>query len=122
MAHFAKINNMNIVEEVVVVGNDQEHRGNDFLNEIGFAGRWIQTSYNTLANQHSNGGVPLRKNYAAPGYTYDESRDAFIPPKQYDSWILNEDTCIWSAPVEYPTDGKLYSWDESIINWVEING
>lgn len=121
MAHFARVNEDNIVEEVVVVGNDDEHRGNDFLNEIGFPGRWIQTSYNTLAGVHSLGGIPLRKNYAAPGYFYDELRDAFIPPKQFDSWILNEDTCIWNPPVEYPSDGKIYSWREESLSWVELN-
>lgn len=122
MAHFAKVNENNIVEEVVVVGNDNEHRGNDFLNEIGFPGRWIQTSYNTLAGQHSLGGFPLRKNYAAPGYFYDEQRDAFIPPKPFESWILDENSCIWNSPVEYPTDGFIYAWNEETLSWTKLNG
>ena len=117
MAHFAKVNDDNIVEEVVVVGNDNEHNGNDFLNQIGFTGRWIQTSYNTLGGQHSLGGEPIRKNYAGIGYFYDEDLDAFIPPKPFNSWVLDEETCLWKAPIDRPNDGELYTWREEDLNW-----
>ncbi len=78
-----------------------------------------QTSYNTHGGVHSLGGTPLRKNYAGIGYTYDAGRDAFIPPKPYASWVLNETNCLWDAPVAYPNDGKRYSWDEATTSWVE---
>lgn len=121
MAHFAQIDENNIVTQVLVVGNDQEHRGQEFLaNDLGLGGTWIKTSYNTHGGVHSEGGTPLRKNYAGIGYTYDEVRDAFIPPKPYNSWILNEDTCLWDAPVPYPTDGEMYMWDEDSKNWSPI--
>ena len=81
-----------------------------------------QTSYNTHGGVHALGGTPLRKNYAGIGYTYDVGRDAFIPPKPYASWLLNEGTCLWDAPVAYPDDGKRYSWDEATTSWVEIEG
>lgn len=121
MAHFAQVDENNTVVQVLVVSDDQAHRGQDFLaNDLGLGGNWIQTSYNTNAGVHANGGTPLRKNYAGIGYTYDASRDAFIPPKPFNSWTLNEDTCLWDAPVAYPADGKLYRWDEDTTNWVEI--
>ena len=107
MAHFAKLGVGNIVNRVEVVSNDiavNEQAGVDFLNNLyGTRDIWKQTSYN------SN----MRKNFAAIGYTYDESRDAFISPQPYPSWILDEDTCIWKAPIEVPSDDKQYSWDES---------
>ena len=81
-------------------------------------GEWIQTSYNTRAGVHLNGRTPLRKNYAGIGFTYDPALDAFIPPKPYASWVLNEDTCQWEAPVAYPSDDLKYSWDESTTSWV----
>jgi hypothetical protein len=81
-----------------------------------------QTSYNTHGGVHALGGTPLRKNYAGIGYTYDAGRDAFIPPKPYASWVLNETTCLWDAPVAYPDDGKRYSWDEATTSWVEVEG
>jgi hypothetical protein len=81
-----------------------------------------QTSYNTHGGVHALGSTPLRKNYAGIGYTYDAGRDAFIPPKPYASWLLNETTCLWDAPVAYPDDGKRYSWDEATTSWVEIEG
>jgi hypothetical protein len=113
MAHFAKIKN-NIVENVVVVSNDiatSEQAGIDFLNNLyGTKDVWKQTSY--------NGNI--RKNYAGIGYTYDEARDAFIAPKPYDSWILDEDTCIYQPPVPIPNDGKHYSWNEENQSWEEI--
>lgn len=120
MAHFAEINSDNIVVRVLVVGNDQEDRGQEFLaNDLGLGGIWIKTSYNTRGGIHINGGIPLRKNYAGIGFSYDPQRDAFIPPKpsQHPSWILNEDSCLWEPPVSYPTNGKRYTWNESIVNW-----
>ena len=110
MAHFAQIEN-NIVTQVLVVDNTQEHRGQEFLaNDLNLGGTWIQTSYN------SN----IRKNYAGIGFTYDSVRDAFIPPKPFDSWLLDEDTCQWNAPTPYPQDDKRYVWDEEQLNWKEI--
>jgi hypothetical protein len=116
MAHFAKLGTGNIVERVEVVSNDvavTEQAGSDFLNKIyNTRDVWKQTSYNNN----------IRKNFAGIGFTYDQQRDAFIPPKPYNSWILNEQTCNWEAPVAYPTDGKRYSWNESLVNWELING
>jgi hypothetical protein len=83
-------------------------------------GEWIQTSYNTHGGEHKLGGTPLRKNYAGIGFTYDRVKDAFIPPKPFASWLLNEDTCLWNAPVAMPDDGKIYQWDEATVNWVEV--
>ena len=125
MAHFAEIDNQGVVNQVLVVPDDQQHRGQEFLaNDLGLGGTWIQTSYNTRAGVHygkdkkPDGGVALRKNYAGIGYTYDSSRDAFIPPRPYPSWILNEDSCQWHAPVDYPKDGKKYRWDEAAVSWI----
>ena len=92
-----------------------------FVNKVETEpGEWIQTSYNTKAGVHLNGGTPLRKNYAGIGYTYDKTRDAFVPPKQHESWTLNEDTCQWDPPTSYPDDGKEYTWDEGTTSWVEV--
>lgn len=104
MAHFAKLNN-NIVTEVIVAEQD-------FINSgrVGDEFLWVQTSYNGN----------FRKNFAGVGYTYDKTKDAFIAPKPYASWTLVEDTCQWTAPVTYPTDGKVYGWDEDTTNWTEI--
>lgn len=121
MAHFAQIDENNIVTQVLVVGDDQEHRGQEFLaDDLGLGGTWIKTSYNTHGGVHSNGGTPLRKNYAGIGYTYDAGRDAFIPPKPYNSWVLNEDTCLWDAPTPMPTEGGPYMWVEDDLNWQAI--
>lgn len=114
MSHFAKVNN-GIVEQVIVA---EPEFFDTFVDTS--PGEWIQTSYNTRGGQHLNGGTPLRKNYAGVGYTYDRERDAFIPPKPFASWTLNEETCLWDAPVAMPDDGKLYSWDETQTNWVEV--
>ena len=114
MAHFAKIEN-GIVTQVNVVDEEYFHAN----RETRYTGQWVQTSYNTQGGVHLLGGTPLRKNYAGIGYTYDETRDAFIPPKPFNSWLLNEDTCQWDAPVAYPTDGKLYMWDEEQQQWTE---
>lgn len=113
MAHFAKVEN-GIVTQVIVAEQDVIASG-----LFGPLGLWVQTSYNTLGGQHRLGGRPLRKNYAGIGFTYDEDRDAFIPPKPFASWVLNEDTCLWEAPVAMPTDGKFYTWDEATTSWVE---
>ena len=119
MSHFAKINSDEIVETVIVAEQDFIDSG-----AVGDASDWVQTSYNTRGGVHyapnsnePDGGVALRKNYAGKGFTYDKTRDAFIPPKPFPSWGLNEDTCQWNAPVPYPDDGKEYMWDEDIINW-----
>ena len=118
MAHFAEIDENGIVLRVLVVDNAQESNGQDFLaNTLGLGGTWVKTSYNTVGGVHTNGGTPLRKNYAGIGYTYDSGRDAFIPPKPYASWTLNEDSCLWEAPVAYPTDGSMYTWNEETISW-----
>lgn len=124
MAHFAKLGFKNIVEQVIVVSNDvasTEQDGINFINNLyGTNDVWKQTSYNTSCGIHTSGGTPFRKNYAGIGYTYDEVRDAFIPPKNFNSWILNEEKCIWEAPINYPNDGKKYNWDEQTISWKEV--
>ena len=124
MAHFAKIGIGNIVEKVEVVHNNvatTEQAGIDFLNNL-YKSRdiWRQTSYNTYAGEHSLGGTPFRKNFAGVGYRYDQTKDAFIPPQPYNSWTLNETTCIWDPPVAYPSDGKIYIWNETTRQW-ELN-
>jgi hypothetical protein len=117
MAHFAELDDNNIVKQVIVVhnnelldesGNESEQKGIDFCINL-FGGRWVQTSY--------NGNI--RKNYAGQGYLYDPIRDAFVPPQPYPSWLLDEQTCQWEAPVAYPTDGSLYSWNEETTSWIE---
>ena len=114
MAHFAELDENNIVTQVIVVSNNEllendiesEQKGIEFCkNHLG--GKWIQTSY--------NGNI--RKNFASIGYSYDESRNAFIPPKLFNSWILNENTCQWEPPIAYPTDDLIYEWNEEIVNW-----
>ena len=108
MAHFAELNDNNIVIRVLVTDNDFPNEGYDWLVET-FGGTWVQTSYNAR----------IRKNYAGVGFIYDEDLDAFIPPKPFDSWLLNEETCLWEAPEPYPTDGKHYNWDEETQDWIE---
>ena len=126
MASFAKIGLNSKVIEVLSVHNnvlkdsngvEQEVIGIDFLTKLTGYPVWKQTSYNTHGGVHSSGGTPLRKNHASIGYAYDETRDAFIPPKPFNSWVLNEDTCLWNAPVIYPTDGNKYTWNESTLTW-----
>jgi hypothetical protein len=127
MAHFAKLDENNIVIRVHRVGNDiatSEQAGIDYLQKIhNTDATFKQTSYNTKGGVHygqngqPDGGVALRKNYAGKGYTYDESRDAFIAPKPYPSWTLNETTCFWEAPVAEPTDDNYYVWDETSQSW-----
>ena len=120
MAHFAELDANNVVLRVIVVGNkdtadangvEKEHIGAAFCERL-FGGTWKQTSY--------NGNI--RKNYAGIGYTYNPSIDAFVPPKPFASWVLNNDTAQWGAPTPMPTDGKRYSWDEATLSWVEIEG
>ena len=122
MAHYAFLNLNNIVTEVIV-GKDEGENGINWEQHYGeFRGQTCKrTSYNTNANIHSNNGTPYRKNYAGIGYTYDSTRDAFIPPQPYPSWTMSEETCLWSAPIPMPTDGKRYSWDEPTLAWVEID-
>ena len=119
MAHFAKINENNIVETVNVVNDVDAVSGQDFLHSLGLTGTWIQTSYNTRGNKHLLSGTPLRGNYAGKGYIYDSVNDVFYPPQPYPSWTISADTdWIWKAPVPRPTDGRTYKWDESALNWV----
>jgi hypothetical protein len=119
MAHFAEIDSNNTVLRVIVVNNNElldqnsqesEAKGIDFCRNL-FGGTWLQTSY--------NGNI--RKNYAAPGHTYDSQRDAFIAPQPFASWLLNEDTCAWEAPVAMPTDGNIYRWNEPTTSWIAWN-
>ena len=112
MSHYAKVLN-GIVQQVIVA---EAEFFQTFVDTS--PGEWIQTSYNTYGGQHKNGGTPLRKNYAGIGFTYDRTKDAFIPPKPFASWTLNEDTCLWDAPTSMPTDGKFYEWDESTTSWI----
>jgi hypothetical protein len=111
MTHFARVQD-GIVTEVIVIEQDMIDTG-----LWGPPEEWIQTSYNTHAGVHRHGGTPLRKNYAGVGYSYDELLDAFIPPKPFDSWLLDETTCHWVAPLDYPQDGNQYIWDEENQQW-----
>jgi hypothetical protein len=108
MSHWAEIDENNIVTRVLVGNNSEPDEGEAFMNSLG--GTWVKTSYNGT----------IRKNYAGIGYSYDSSRDAFIAPKPFESWELDEDTCRWEAPVAYPTDGKMYTWNEENTNWEEV--
>jgi len=136
MASFAKLNSENIVITVVSVVNEvlkdsngieQESIGIQFLKTLYNEPNaiWKQTSYNTVGGVHNNGGIPFRKNHAGIGYSYDLNRDAFIAPKPYNSWVLNENTCLWNAPIAYPIDSNVnnrYKWNEEILNWELMNG
>ena len=131
MAHFAQLDENNTVLQVLVIGNDDtsDENGNEveaigveFCKSLfGSNTIWKQTSYNTKGGEHLLGGTPFRKNYAAIGFKYDETLDAFIPPKPFPSWTLNEDTCLWEAPIPMPTDDKDYIWNEENQTWDEIN-
>lgn len=114
MSHFAKVVD-GVVTQVIVA---EPEFFETFVDSS--PGEWIQTSYNTHGGVHANGGTPLRKNYAGIGYTYDRTRDAFIPPQPFASWTLSDETCLWSAPVAYPTDGNLYTWDEVTLSWTVV--
>lgn len=111
MSHYAKVEN-GIVTQVIVAEEDFIQTG-----ALGDPAGWIQTSYNTRGGEHPE-GRPLRKNYAGIGYTYDNQRDAFIPPQPYPSWTMSEDTCLWSAPVAMPTEGGPFTWNEETQTWV----
>jgi len=114
MGHFAKVNN-GIVQQVIVA---EQEFFNTFVDTS--PGEWIQTSYNTHGNQHTQGGTPLRGNYAGIGYTYDRTNDVFYAPKPYPSWTLNQTTWLWESPTPYPTDDKFYRWNEATTSWVEV--
>ena len=115
MSHFAQIDENNIVTQVLVIEQDVVDTG-----LFGNPSSWIQTSYNTHGGAHATGGTPLRKNYAGIGFSYYRDIDAFVPPQPYTSWTLNETSCLWQAPVAYPTDDKRYEWNESSQQWDEI--
>ncbi len=114
MAHYAKVKDGIVIK---VIRAEADFFDN-FIDTT--PGTWIQTSYNTYCGEHSDGGTPLRKNFAGIGFTYDSDRDAFIPPKPFNSWILNETTCQWEAPIPYPSDNKDYIWNEETQSWDEI--
>jgi hypothetical protein len=114
MAHFAKVEN-GVVTQVIVIDQDTLN-----LGHWGDPSLWIQTSYNTQGGKHLLGGTPLRKNYAGIGFTYDANRDAFLPPRPFPSWVLDEDTCLWGAPIPRPDENKIYNWDEDSKSWVEM--
>lgn len=118
MAHYAFLDENNIVTEVIP-GKDEGDDGIDWEQHYGeFRGQGCKrTSYNTVGGVHTGGGTPFRKNYAGIGYTYDAQRDAFIPPQPFASWLLNEQTCQWEAPVPSPTDNNMYVWDEQSQSW-----
>jgi hypothetical protein len=114
LSHFAKIEN-GIVTQVIVIDAETLQ-----LGHWGDPSLWKQTSYNTHGGVHATGGTPLRFNYAGLGYSYDAGRDAFIPPKPFASWLLNETSCLWDAPTPMPTDGKMFKWSEDTLSWVEV--
>ena len=114
MSHFAKVCDGKVTQVIVA----EKEFFDTFVDSS--PGTWIQTSYNTHGNQHPE-GRPLRGNYAGIGYTYDSTNDVFYAPQPYPSWILNNNTWLWESPIPYPTDGKVYIWDETITNWVEHN-
>ena len=126
MASFVKLENGVVVQGIVVSNQDtaDEHGVENEAKGIAFCanllgGTWKQTSYNTQAGQHTLGGTPFRKNYAGIGYTYDETLDAFVPPKPFASWVLDTDKAQWKAPVDMPVDDKRYAWNEDTLAWVE---
>ena len=119
ISHWAEINDKNIVTRVLVGDNNDPDEGYQWLID-NLGGKWIKTSYNTIAGQHTLGGTPLRGNYAGIGFIYDEELDAFYAPKPFASWTLDTTKFIWKAPKAYPTDGKFYTWDEADQNWIEV--
>ena len=114
MSHFAKVVDGKVTQVIVA----EPEFFQTFVDSS--PGEWIQTSYNTHGGVHATGGTPLRKNYAGIGFTYDRTKDAFIPPQPFASWVLDDNTCLWNAPVAMPTDGKVYNWDEATTAWVEV--
>jgi hypothetical protein len=128
MAYFCELDEYNRVMRVIVVcdtecidedGNESEEKGIEYLKNLIGDLRWKKTSYNTRHNRHFNGKTPYRKNFAQPGYTYDNDRDAFIPPRIFPSWIFDEEACDYFPPIPYPDDGKRYYWDENALSWTE---
>lgn len=120
MAHFAQVNENNVVTQVIVIPNEQEHRGQEYINEeLGILGTWIQGSFNTINGEHLSNGVPLRGNYPAIGYIYDPVVDAFFPPKPFPSWVQDTEKYIWVAPVPEPEQPG-WQWDESSLSWKAI--
>ena len=117
MSHFAKLDENNLVTFVTVGRQEDDGLEAELCERTGDV--YLQTSYNTSGGVHSLGGTPLRKNYAGIGFTYDETRDAFIPPQPYASWVLDEATCQWVAPIAYPAEG-VHTWDEQAGDWVEV--
>lgn len=128
MAHWAELDENNVVTRVLV-GDNNDPAGDEgyqwLIDNLG--GTWVKTSYNAIGGKRRNPDTGemteepgFRKNYAGIGYSYDAGRDAFIPPKPFNSWTLNEDSCLWAPPIEYPTDGKIYAWNEDIVNWEEV--
>jgi|TARA_B110000858_G_scaffold21583_2_gene21755 hypothetical protein len=113
MSYYARINSLTKKVDKVISAEEE------YINSLPNYDLWVKTSYNTIAGTHTNGGVPLRKNYASVGYIYDVTNDAFHKPKPFDSWTLNQTTYTWIPPTEYPTDGKMYTWNEDTTNWVE---
>jgi hypothetical protein len=120
MSSWAEIDEDNIVLRVTVGDNNEPDEGYQWLID-NLGGTWIKTSYNTFGGSHLLGGTPVRKNFAGIGFTYDEDRDAFIAPKPFNSWVLNEETCQWESPVVHPNDGKIYTWNEDEISWDEVD-
>ena len=125
MAHYALLDSNNIVTQVFV-GRDEDDLAEGVTDwEIYYAPEGFtcrRTSYNTQGGVHATGGIPFRKNYAGIGYTYDPDRDAFIPPKPFPSWVLDEDSCLWEPPTPYPDDGEQYIWDETTVSWMQSAG
>jgi len=117
MAHFAEINEDNIVVRILVTNNEMSNEGKDWLEE-NLAGTWVKTSYNTHGGTHDLDATPLRKNFASIGGSYNQRLDAFIGVKPYSSWLLNEYTCLWEAPIAYPENGENYDWDEQTLTWI----
>jgi hypothetical protein len=118
MSHFAKLDKDNVV--VCVTAGRQEDDGKEEELSVRTGDVYKQTSYNTVGGVHLLGGVPFRKNFAGIGYTYDEQRDAFIPPNPFPSWTLNEQTCLWNPPIPKPLNGKFYVWNEETLSWIEV--
>ena len=118
MSHFAQLDENNIVINILVGNDELSNEGYDWIIE-NHQGRWIKTSYNTIGGVHSKGGFALRKNFAQPGYYYNEDLDAFIPPKPYNSWILDEDTCLWKPPTPAPNNSPYTYWDEPTLTWIQ---
>lgn len=122
MAHYAFLDDNNVVTEVIVGKNEGEDGINWELHYGAFRNQVCKrTSYNTSGGVHNSGGTPYRKNYAGIGYTYDTQKDAFITPKPYNSWVLDEETCLWNAPTPMPSDEKMYTWSEETTSWTEVN-